>query len=146
MDTPPSSYFGRMIGNASLGFSDLVKVGERIEIDLKRGRHRSTSSSQCIESDLLSVPKRKRKKIMQYEKLTRIRKLHLWCHIINIHMQRLFNAINQYLPVLSTSNRDKVHRISHLRSCVNINVNIDIRINVYIQTDKKGRLSKLTQS
>lgn len=83
----------------------------------------------------------------QPRKLTKLHKLHLRCHIINVHMQRLFNSSNRYLPILITNNRDKVHQINLLRFHISINVriigleiqiiNIVVRINVNLQTGKK---------
>lgn len=53
MDILSGSYFGRMICNASLGFSGLVKVGERIESGPKSGRIQGPLSSQSIKSEYL---------------------------------------------------------------------------------------------
>lgn len=54
LDTMLGSYDARMIGSVSLGFSDLVKVGDHIESDLKSGRLQDASSSQSIESESVS--------------------------------------------------------------------------------------------
>lgn len=54
MDTLHSPYFERMVGSASTGLSDLVKVGEHIENGLKSGRLQGVSSVETIESESLS--------------------------------------------------------------------------------------------
>lgn len=53
MDTLPNPYFERMVGNASSSFSDLVKVGERIDKGLKSRRIKDASSRQTSESESL---------------------------------------------------------------------------------------------
>ena len=53
MDIVSGSYYGRMICGASLGFSNLVKVGERIESGLKNGRIQGAPSSQSSETKSL---------------------------------------------------------------------------------------------
>lgn len=54
MDTLQNPYFGMMLSNTSTGFSDLVKVGERIERGLRSERIQCASSSQASETESLS--------------------------------------------------------------------------------------------
>lgn len=45
MSTLQGPYYDRMVGSTSVGFSELVMDGERIEAGLKAGKIQSTSSS-----------------------------------------------------------------------------------------------------
>jgi hypothetical protein len=45
-NTLQGAYFERMIGSVSSGFSDLVRIGERIECGLKNGKIQATTGSQ----------------------------------------------------------------------------------------------------
>ncbi|KAK2389663.1 hypothetical protein QL285_063239 [Trifolium repens] len=45
-NTLQGAYFERMIGSVSSGFSDLVRIGERIESGLKNGKIQATTGSQ----------------------------------------------------------------------------------------------------
>ncbi|XP_050914942.1 uncharacterized protein LOC127129870 [Lathyrus oleraceus] len=54
MDTLPSTYFERMVGNGLSYFAHLVTIGERIESALKSGRIQGASSSQASETKSLS--------------------------------------------------------------------------------------------
>ena len=45
-NTLPGPYYDKMIGSVSTGFSDLVKIGERIENGLKNGKIQITSGGQ----------------------------------------------------------------------------------------------------
>lgn len=54
MDILKSSYFKIMVGIVSSSFSDLVKVGERIESILKSGRIQDALSRQASETESIS--------------------------------------------------------------------------------------------
>lgn len=54
MDSLQTSYFRRMVGMVSSSFSNLVKVGERIQRGLKIGKIQYGSSSQTKETESLS--------------------------------------------------------------------------------------------
>lgn len=43
MGTLKGSYYDRMVGSTSVGFSELVMAGERIEVGLKMGKIQSAS-------------------------------------------------------------------------------------------------------
>ena len=45
-NTLPGPYYDKMVGSVSAGFSDLVKIGERIENGLKNGKIQFTSGNQ----------------------------------------------------------------------------------------------------
>lgn len=88
-------YLEKMVGNVSLSFSDLVIVREHIESMLKCRKIQNASSSQASESESLgSSQDEERMKVMQYGKLTRLYKLHIWCLPISTRMYQLFNVSN----------------------------------------------------
>lgn len=97
MDTLQSPYFERMVGSASLSFSNLVNVREHIEGGLKSKRLPGVSSVQTIESESLRDSQEEDEdKTNSTSELTSIHKLYLRCLIINIYMQQLFNTNNHY--------------------------------------------------
>lgn len=63
LDTLSGSYYVRMICSASLGFSDLVKVGERIESGLKSVILQGASSSQSIETESISSSQEEKEEV-----------------------------------------------------------------------------------
>ncbi|CAJ2662210.1 unnamed protein product [Trifolium pratense] len=50
-NTLQGAYFERMVGSVSSGFSDLVKIGERIEMGIKSGKIQATVGNQCTSKD-----------------------------------------------------------------------------------------------
>ncbi|RDX92273.1 hypothetical protein CR513_25620, partial [Mucuna pruriens] len=45
-DTLPFPYYNRMVGNATSSFTDLVVVGERIELGIRHGKLTQTNSNE----------------------------------------------------------------------------------------------------
>ncbi|CAJ2640305.1 unnamed protein product [Trifolium pratense] len=50
-NTLQGAYFERMVGSVSSSFSDLVKIGERIENGIKSGKIQATVGSQCTSKE-----------------------------------------------------------------------------------------------
>ncbi|CAJ2651463.1 unnamed protein product [Trifolium pratense] len=51
-NTLQGAYFEKMVGSVSSGFSDMVKIGERIEMGIKSGKIQATVGNQCTSKDL----------------------------------------------------------------------------------------------
>ncbi|RDX96100.1 hypothetical protein CR513_21280, partial [Mucuna pruriens] len=45
IDTLPSPYYDKIVGNVASNFADLVAVGERIELGIRRGKFAQTSNN-----------------------------------------------------------------------------------------------------
>ncbi|RDY13685.1 hypothetical protein CR513_01358, partial [Mucuna pruriens] len=58
IDTLPSSYYDKVIGNAASNFADLVTVGERIELGIRRGRFAQESGSGGLSKKPIAKKKK----------------------------------------------------------------------------------------
>ncbi|RDX78664.1 hypothetical protein CR513_41028, partial [Mucuna pruriens] len=58
IDTLPSPYYDKVVGSVTSNFVDLVVVGERIELGIRRGKLAQASSSVGFAKKLLSEKKK----------------------------------------------------------------------------------------
>ncbi|RDY00704.1 hypothetical protein CR513_16084, partial [Mucuna pruriens] len=58
IDTLPSLYYDRVVGNVASNFADLVVVGERIEVGIPRGKFTQTNSGTSFSKKL--TPEKKK--------------------------------------------------------------------------------------
>ncbi|RDY00940.1 hypothetical protein CR513_15787, partial [Mucuna pruriens] len=58
IDTLPSPYYDRVVGNVASNFADLVVVGERIEVGIQRGKFAQTNS--CTSFAKKPTPEKKK--------------------------------------------------------------------------------------
>ncbi|RDX95753.1 hypothetical protein CR513_21680, partial [Mucuna pruriens] len=58
IDTLPSPYYDRIVGNVASNFADLVVVGERIELGIRRGKFTQTNNNANFTKKL--APERKK--------------------------------------------------------------------------------------
>ncbi|RDY00547.1 hypothetical protein CR513_16266, partial [Mucuna pruriens] len=57
-DTLPSPYYNKVVGNVASNFADLVVVGERIEVGIRRGKFTQTNSAVGFTKKTMSEEKK----------------------------------------------------------------------------------------
>ncbi|RDX86134.1 hypothetical protein CR513_32569, partial [Mucuna pruriens] len=67
IETLPSPYYDKVVGNVASNFADLVVVGERIEVGIQRGKFALTNSTTGFAKKTMSEKKKGKTNVVLIE-------------------------------------------------------------------------------